>query len=304
MSSGPKVIAVTVNWNRGQDTLECISSILEGNPGTGIIVVDNGSHDGSVALFREKYPDLDIIENSENLGYVKGVNAGITLALNKGAEYVMTINNDAIAHPGMVSGLLYGMERHSDAGIVGPKIFYYGSGDIVWFKGGHFNRFLGYPSHPYMDKHDDGKNDDKKVEFITGCIMMVRTEVFRKLGLFDPDYEIYSEDLDFCLKAMDEGWASWVIPSVAAEHKVSTSTGVAGSNTMTPYRSYFCGRNMMILLGKRFKGARLVTCLIGQVTIRMPYFFLLIIMQGEKGALKFFIKGFVSSLKYWATQRS
>lgn len=304
MSPGPKVIAVTVNWNRGQDTVDCVRSVTEGDPGTEVIVVDNGSEDGSISLLKQRFPGLEIIENGENLGYVKGANRGIVKALEKGATHVLVINNDAISRPGMVYGLLDAFERHTDAGIVGPKIFYFENKDLIWFKGGHFNRNLGYSTHPLMDHPDDGDDDDRMVDFITGCVMLIKAELFKELGLFDEDYEIYAEDLDFCLRAQERGWASWVIPKVAAEHKVSTSTGVAGSNTMTPYRSYFCARNIPILLGKRMRGVSLITCLMGQIFVRIPYYFMLISMQGEKGALVQFIKGYVHGLMYFITRHT
>ena len=137
-------IAVTVNWNRAKDTLECVDSLLQGNPGTEVVVVDNGSTDGSSALLRERHPEVTVIESPRNLGYVKGVNMGIRLALGKGATHVLLINNDAIAHPGMVNDLLGLFERKPTAGIAGPKIFYYGT-DIMWFNGGHFNDLLAFP---------------------------------------------------------------------------------------------------------------------------------------------------------------
>ena len=275
----------------------------------GVLQVTNAQTNASVLVIGATYkkdikdlrksPALDIIENGENLGYVKGVNRGITKVLERGATHVLVINNDAIARPGMVKGLLGSFARHNDAGIVGPKIFYFENKDILWFKGGHFNHSLGYSTHPFMDHPDDDDNADREVDFITGCVMMIKAETFRDLGLFDEDYEIYAEDLDFCLRAKERGIASWVIPSVAAEHKVSISTGVAGSNIMTPYRSYFCARNIPILLGKRMKGPRLLTCLIGQIIIRIPYYFMLISIQGEKGALRQFLKGYADGLMFF-----
>lgn len=288
-------IAVTVNWNRAKDTLECVDSLLQGNPGTEVVVVDNGSTDGSSALLRERHPEVTVIESPRNLGYVKGVNTGIRLAQERGATHVLLINNDAIAHPGMVNDLLGLFERKPTAGIAGPKIFYYGT-DIMWFNGGHFNDLLGFSTHPLMDRRDDGEDQERTVHFITGCAMMVRSEVFRDVGLFDEDYDIYAEDLDLCLRAKEKGYGSWLVPQATAEHKVSLSTGVVGTNLMTPYRSYYYGRNMLMMVRKRMSGLRFATGFLGQTMILLPYYFFLISMQKARGSFVKYLKGYTHAL--------
>lgn len=295
MPHGPRPFAVTVNWNRADDTLECIRSLLQGNPGTEVLVVDNGSQDGSVPLIRERYPGLEVLENAQNIGYVKGANQGIRRALELGATHVLLINNDAVAHEGMVGELLAAMERHPTAGIVGPRIFYYGT-DVMWFNGGHFNHVLGLSTHPLMDRKGDGDAEDREVGFITGCAMLVKAEVFREVGLFDEAFEIYTEDLDLCLRAKEQGYGVWLVPKAVAEHKVSMSTGVGGTNLMTPYRSYYYARNMLLMVWKRKRGVRFATCFLGQTFILLPYYFLLMGVQGTKGSFRQYVRGYLHAL--------
>jgi len=275
--------------------LECVDSLLQGNPGTEVVVVDNGSADGSPALLREKHPGLMVIENLQNLGYVKGANIGIRAALEKGATHILIINNDAIAHPGMVNELLELFQRYPSAGVAGPKIFYFGT-DVMWFNGGHFNALLGFSTHPLMDRPDDGGDLEREVHYITGCAMMVRSEVFRDVGLFDEDFEIYAEDLDLCLRAKEKGYCSWLVPKATAEHKVSLSTGVVGTNLMTPYRSYYYGRNMLVMVRKRMRGGRFITGFVGQTFILLPYYFLLISMQKARGSFLQYLKGYAHAV--------
>jgi len=295
MPQALRPFAVTVNWNRAKDTLECVDSLLQGNPGTELVVVDNGSTDGSPALLREKHPGLMVIENLQNLGYVKGANIGIRAALEKGATHILIINNDAIAHPGMVNELLELFQRYPSAGVAGPKIFYFGT-DVMWFNGGHFNALLGFSTHPLMDRPDDGGDLEREVHYITGCAMMVRSEVFRDVGLFDEDFEIYAEDLDLCLRAKEKGYCSWLVPKATAEHKVSLSTGVVGTNLMTPYRSYYYGRNMLVMVRKRMRGGRFITGFVGQTFILLPYYFLLISMQKARGSFLQYLKGYAHAV--------
>lgn len=296
MPQALRPIAITVNWNRANDTLECIDSLFKGIQDVRVLVVDNGSTDGSVPLLKERYPDLEMIENDKNLGYVKGANQGVRRALELDASHILLINNDAIARPGMLGKLMDAMEKHPQAGVVGPKIFYYGT-DMMWFNGGHFNHLLGLSTHPLMDRLDDGGDQDREVEFITGCAMLVRSQVFREIGLFDEDFEIYTEDLDFCLRAKDHGYGVWLVPGAVAEHKVSISTGVSGSNLMTPYRSYFYARNMLMMVRKRKKGFRFMTCFLGQTFILIPYYFFLMGIQRTKGSFRQYLRGYAHAFK-------
>jgi GT2 family glycosyltransferase len=224
MPQALRPFAVTVNWNRAKDTLECVDSLLQGNPGTEVVVVDNGSTDGSSDFLKEKRPGLMVIESPRNLGYVKGVNMGIRLALEKGATHLLLVNNDAIAHPGMVRELLELFGRDPSVGIAGPRIFYYGT-DLMWFNGGHFNDLWGFSTHPLMDRRDDGGDQEREVHYITGCAMMVRAEVFREVGLFDEDFEIYAEDLDLCLRAKEKGFSSGWCPGHGGAKGVALHRG-------------------------------------------------------------------------------
>jgi GT2 family glycosyltransferase len=296
MATGPRPYAITVNWNRAEDTVQCVRSIVEGNPGVGVVVVDNGSTDGSKDVLRLSFPDIELIENQENLGYTRGANQGVRRALERGATHVLMINNDAVAGRGMVSGLMEALECHPRVGIVGPKIFYSGT-DVIWFDGGNYYGWLGVSTHPRMDRHDDGRDRERQVDFITGCVMLVKAEVFADVGLFDEDFIIYMEDLDLCLRARDQGYESWSVPKVTAEHQVSLSTGIAGSNRMTSFRSYYYGRNMLLLTYKRRKGLRALPGLYGQTLVLIPYYFMLIAIQGTKGAFRQYMRGYLHALR-------
>ncbi len=275
--------------------MECVESLYEDDRGIQVIVVDNGSTDGSTSFLKEHFPNLETIENETNLGYVKGANQGIKRALEQGASHILLINNDAIARPGMIRRLLDAMDGHPQVGVVGPKIFYYGT-DVMWFNGGHFNHLLGLSTHPLMDRQDDGGDQDREVGFITGCAMLVRSQVFGDVGLFDEDFEIYTEDLDFCLRAKEGGYGVWLVPGAVAEHKVSISTGVSGSNLMTPYRSYFYARNMLMMVRKRKNGFRFLTCFMGQTFILIPYYFFLIGVQRTRGSFRQYLRGYAHAV--------
>ncbi|MBM4237041.1 MAG: glycosyltransferase family 2 protein, partial [Euryarchaeota archaeon] len=185
MSRGPKVAAITVNWNRPEETVDCVRSLRTGGlQGLEIVVVDNGSDPRAVETIRMSVPEARIVELGRNEGYVRGANAGLREAMKSNFTHFLLINNDAFGEPGFVARLLEGMARHSSAGIVGPKILYHDRRRI-WFAGGRFNRTWGYTTHPLMDEEDRGTGEERKVDFVTGCVMLVRREVFDEVVLLD-----------------------------------------------------------------------------------------------------------------------
>lgn len=286
--------AVTVNWNRGEDTLDCIRSLREAGV-ENLIVVDNGSTDDSLSIISKEAPWAFILEMKENIGYVRGMNAGIEYAVERGAEFILMMNNDSIATRGMVDALLDCFRNHPRAGIAGPMILYHHSSRI-WFAGGHFNRIWGYTTHPMMDKDPPIYQESRKVDFISGCAMMVKAEVLRETGLFDPRYWMYMEDVDFCIRAERAGYECWYVPSAVAYHKVSSSSGRRGSNYMSSLRSYYYARNMLLLVHgmREEKGA--FTRYVGQLLIRLPYYAFLICSQQAKGSLTAYLRGLRDAL--------
>jgi hypothetical protein len=298
MGPGTDLVAITVNWNRADDTIDCLNSLeVSGVDPSRIIVVDNGSSDGSPEKVRERMPSVIVMEMDENLGYIKGVNRGISRALELGARNILLINNDATVSGDAVGGLMEAFENHGSAGILGPKILYHDM-DRIWFAGGRFDRRWGFSTHPHMDGPDDLDDREERVDFVTGCIMLVRSEVFEDIGLFDEDLWMYAEDLDFCLEAGAVGWESWYIPSSVGYHKVSASSGVKGSNTMTPMRSYYYARNMMVVVHRLPWKEKRFTRLLGQFLVRFPYYTMQITLQGVRGGLRAYAKGLVDGLRW------
>ncbi len=293
----PKVAAVTINWKRADDTIECIRSMLTERFISEVIMVDNGSMDGSVEKISESCPEATIIEAGSNLGYVKGLNLGIKRAMQRKPTHLLIINNDAVVRPGFMEAMLQAMSDHPQAGIVGPKIFYYGT-NRLWFAGGDLNRYLGYTKHPYMDEEDIGQTRERRVDYINGCAMLVKSEVLESIGLFDPEFGMYAEDLDFCLRAEEKGFESWYTPAAVVLHKVSSSAGISGSNAMTPMRSYYYARNMFIVVKKRLRGMERWSSLMGQFLISLPYYTLLIINHGVKGSLRSYLKGMLDGIRW------
>ena len=235
----PAVHVVIVNWNRWPDTLACVSSVMASEyHHITVWVVDNNSCEGDAAVLQATWPQVSILYNKANLGFAAAVNMGIQQALHAGADYIFTLNNDAVLAPSCVSELLTAAEADSRRGIIGPKIYYLDRPTHIWFAGANRHPWLlslldfgrGQPDGPRWQ-------EAKAVTYLTAGAMLTRKEVFANIGLFDPHYFMYYEDCDFALKVVAAGYLLWYTPTAKVWHTVAASSGGEGSAMEIFYRT-------------------------------------------------------------------
>jgi len=210
---------VTLNWNLEDDTAACVESVVAaGVPLDRIVVVDNGSRPAAVAALAARCgPAMPLLRNDRNLGFAAGMNVGLRHALAQGARSVLVLNNDTIVAPTMVQTLLDADEQLGRPGILGPAIYYFDDPGRLWKLGDRRHRWLPMP-RPVPLPADMAP---LAVDYVTGCAMLVRREVFETIGLLDERYYMYFEDADFCRRARDAGFAVWCVPRARMWHKVS-----------------------------------------------------------------------------------
>ena len=237
----PKVSIIILNWNGWEDTLECLKSLYQITyPNYNVIVVDNGSTDNSPEILREIYPEIDIIENKENIGFAEGSNVGIRYALNRGADYILLLNNDTTVDPEFLTELVEAAEENPDVGILGPRIYYYHKPNVMWLSCEKINKWTGLPISTNRGKAVE------ECDYVTGCSIMIKREVFNRVGFFDPDFYLYYEDAEFCIRAkFRAGYRILCIPTAKVYHKVSMS-----SRSDSPLYNYYLSRNSLLLLNK------------------------------------------------------
>lgn len=253
----PKVFVIVVNWNRASDTIECVRS-LQGLAYSNfeVVVVDNASVDGSVTALRAAFPDLTVLRNTKNLGYSEGNNVGIRLALSRGADYVLLLNNDTVVDKDLLLELVRVATTHPGAGLVGPKIYDFREPTRIWFAGASINWSTGDSPHLGLGEHDTGQfNRVIEVDRLTGCAMMVSRAVFERVGLLDPDYFLYYEDTDLCVRAAKAGFKSYCVQTAKVWHKESSSTKASEGSDL---HAYYHTRNRLLFLRKHGRLARSV----------------------------------------------
>jgi GT2 family glycosyltransferase len=234
MSAARTIHVIVLNWN-GRNVLgPCLASLARAaEPRLEIIVVDNASSDGSAEIARREAGGAELIVNDRNLLFAEGNNVGLRRAMERGGSLFLLLNNDTVVEPFFAARMLEALDRDPAAGIVGPKIVYDDDPKRIWYGGGGFVPLAWIPRHDHIRKID-GTFPERGGEtgWVTGCAMLVKREVIDAVGLLDPSYTIYCEDVDFCLRARRAGWKCLYEPRALVRHKVSSSSG----GGMTPFK--------------------------------------------------------------------
>jgi hypothetical protein len=247
--SGPKVVVIVLNWNGLQDTLECLASLREVRyDDFEVLVVDNGSEDGSEEVLRERLPDLPLLQTGANLGFAGGNNAGIRWALERGADYVLLLNNDTVVDADFLAPLVAEAERAPEVGIVGAAIAYQEQPSRLWaYGGGRFDIATGWVRHLQSPAaSEDLRTRGCREFYVTGCTMLLKRSVLEAVGLLDETYFHFCEDVDLCLRAKAAGYRVSVAGDSRLRHKVSATTRVS-----SPLFLYYNLRSRLTLV-RRF----------------------------------------------------
>lgn len=245
----PIVTVVVLNWNNAPDTVECLESLRAVRyPAMRILVVDNGSVDGSEPTLRARFRDLPLLQTGANLGFAGGNNAGIRRALAEGADYVLLLNNDTTVDSGFVDALVAAARAHPDAGMLCPKILLHDRPDVLWYAGASFHPWLGWGRHRGHGQRDTGRfGTVEDTDRPTGCSLLVSRELCERVGVLREEFFCYAEDLEWGLRARDAGYRILYVPSAMVWHKVSRSTGGTRSTAALRYQT----RNVLICVDER-----------------------------------------------------
>ncbi len=216
---------IVLNWNLPADTLDCIASLQRGLlPGMSIVLVDNGSTDDSLALFRQHLDtSVAILPLPTNVGFAAGMNAGIAYALQAGAQSVLLLNNDTIVDPQMLCHLAQAAEQVPGAALLGPVIYYYDEPLRIWHFADNAYRWLPIPLRLGRWKLLQARGKPFPVDYVTACAVLIRRAVLETTGLLDPSFFMYFEDADFCWRARRAGFQIWCVPRARMWHRVSRS---------------------------------------------------------------------------------
>jgi GT2 family glycosyltransferase len=233
-----------------------VANLVTENLDVECLVVDNGSKDGTEEALKDyKLPNMKykFLQSGANLGFAGGNNVGIKDALSRKRDYVILMNNDLILQKDTVVKLVDFMNRNIDVGMASPKMYFAKGyefhkdrykdsekGKVLWYAGGIIDKQNVYTSHRGVDEVDVGQyNKIEETDVANGACVIIRKEVFNKVGFLDDSLFLYWEDADFSERVRRAGFKVTYYPETWIWHKVSASTGGSGS----PTNDYFLIRN-------------------------------------------------------------
>lgn len=231
--------AIVVNYEGGELLLACVSSLFEQDTRLEVIVVDNGSTDGSTDVVLGRFPDVRVVRPNANLGFAGGANAGAGWA---GGEFLLFLNPDVELRSGCVGALLREL-RDPRVGVCGPAVRVLASGSLDY--GGTIDP-LGHPV---------GLPEMSAPLYVPGCALATRTSIFQALGGFDDRYFMFVEDVDYCLRVLLAGWDVRVAAGALAAH-----VGGAAAPGGYPTPSGLHTTRMRVVLRERNMLATIVKC--------------------------------------------
>jgi N-acetylglucosaminyl-diphospho-decaprenol L-rhamnosyltransferase len=234
ISDAVEVTVAIVNWNSGDDLTQCVNALRKNTEvAWELVVIDNGSTDGSVERLRDGGVVARVIQTERNLGYAGGVNEALKLVRS---PFVLLVNPDAFVHPGCLDRLLARAKMGPRIGAVGPGLrnpdgslqpairnFPSPLTHLVEaFRLYRPLRFL-----PGLDRRYllvSKQRQAQAVDWIVGACTLLRMDAVNDVGPFDAGYFMYSEELDWCIRAQRKGWQIWFEPTAVATHRLGGSS--------------------------------------------------------------------------------
>lgn len=234
----PKIFILILNWKNKEDTIKCVDSVKKINyPSFEIVLIDNGSDDGSVEAFQTLFPEIPLLCNNKNLGYAEGNNVGMRYAIKNGADFILILNNDAIVDPNILHAFVKASKSNPKGGIFGAKVLnqnneFHHFGGVWDAKKCEFQTVLA--SQKY-----------KKVDYVCGCSFFIKRKVIDSIGYFESKFFLLWEESDYCFRAKRHLFDTYSVQDAVISHKISAS--FKGGK---PQMHYFWWRNRLFWISR------------------------------------------------------
>jgi GT2 family glycosyltransferase len=217
-----KLAIVLINWNSFDLSKTTLASLQQTTyTNYDCIVVDNGSVDGSGQALKLEFPNIILIESETNKGFTGGNNIGMEYALEHGYEYIMMLNNDVEVEPDFLEPLVARLDQHPSVGAVQPLIYFHHDRHLIWNAGSRYLYWIGLPiTLKYFRKDPLRKQiqQQKKIDWITGCAFMMRSNILKKTGILKERFFIYFEDVDLSFRIKKTGYTLSYVPESVIYH--------------------------------------------------------------------------------------
>ena len=235
------VEVVILNWNGLRFIAPCLDSILANSyQQFTVTVVDNNSTDGSVELIKKEYSQVNVVELDKNYLFAGGYNRYFQIIKSSSPRYLLLLNNDTTADKHLIEELVSAASHYGEDNIYAGKIFYHDPGGKIWYAGGSINLKRASIKHIGIRETDGPRfSIPKKTDYVTGCCLFTSLNTIQALNGFDESFNMYVEDVDFCIRAKQKGLECYFWPKAQLQHRVSSSMG---------------GKYSLNKIGKKIKG--------------------------------------------------
>lgn len=239
-----KIFCLVLNYRHFSDTAKCLRKLRSADAlaGTKFVVIDNSPENTPKNYFEKIFAGIKVIRNPGNFGFAAGNNVGIRYALKQNASHILIINPDVTVGKKFFKPLLSELVKSPKAGLIAPAIKHQQKGKTFFGLEGRVDWRTGKASHinlrhlPNLLSHPGGVKA-RPVQFVTFACVLIKAEVFRKVGLLDERYFMYLEDVDYCLSAGRAGFTILLNPGVVVNHETSSSFAKPTDKLFISFRS-------------------------------------------------------------------
>ena len=297
----PKIAIIIINWNTYQLTFNCLKSLKACTyKNKTIFLVDNGSKDGSGDKIALEFPDINFIKNEINEGFTGANNKALKVILKQNFDYVLLLNNDTEVKPNFLSLLEARMDSDQNLAATQPLILDFPNKNTIWNGGGSFNSFFGLSKTRYNGLiYKPQLKIETFTEWISGCCILVKIEVIKKVGLLDNRFFAYFEDVDWSIRMTKLGYKLGVVPKSIIYHQSSGSTkmnNTSNEGNLSPYAHYLNVRNHIYLIKKHTFFFNSFGCWIYQI-LKITSYSIYFILRGRFGKFKMVWRGVSDAIK-------
>ena len=297
----PSLAVILVNWKKYDLTSNCIESLNKSiYKNFQIILVDNEFSSINIIKLKAKHNELIVFKENKNLGFAGGNNIGIRYALENKYDYIMLLNNDTEVKNNFILPLIKCLEKSPSLGAVQPLILNFSNKSIIWNAGGKLNKFLGTASTRFNNIELNSSNVfNDCTDWISGCCILIKSEVLKKVGLLDENFFTYYEDVDWSFRIKNEGYGlGFVKESVIYHHGSSSSINKQNKEgNLSAKVHYFNIRNHIILLKKHKNLFNSIGIMFFQI-FKIVFYILYFLIRLRFNKLGMVIKGLKDGLIY------
>ncbi|MBA7612767.1 hypothetical protein ES703_20007 [subsurface metagenome] len=290
----PLVSVIIVNWNGKHLLRECLESLREqAYPNSEVVLVDNGSTDGSLEYLKESFPWVRVLPLDRNYGFAEGNNRGIGVAEG---DYVFLLNSDTVIDSLCILELVKMMEQDPLVGCCAPLICFHHNRVIVNSAGAYYDNVGFCWEHSFGKRVESIDRTIREVPVAAGCAMLIRRKVMEKTYLFDHSFFMYCEDFDFGIRLREIGYKAKLVPSAVVYHRFSASQSSQLNFQPTLFKRLYSQRNRAKILTKYYPVGILIKNL-PLITLSFIYWNLFTLKRG--GMIKF-LRAIISQLHFAA----